>query len=266
VELLPVDLARSEWNCTLEEKPASCRESQAPALRLGLRLVRGLGGRAGDRLQRAIEEGPFTSVEDVVRRSDLGRSELRVLAEAGAFRSLWPGRREALWELLRQFRGDAGPLAPRGGRFRHHAGRKLPRMSRFERVLADYRTLGLSVEGHPMEFVRAALRDRGVLSAAEVRECPADTEVAVAGLAITRQRPSTAKGIMFITLEDETGLANFVVMPDTQARFRDALMANVSILRGVVESESGVVNVLVRSASILRPGGRTPAVRSRNFR
>jgi error-prone DNA polymerase len=139
-------------------------------------------------------------------------------------------------------------------------------MSRFERVLADYRTLGLSAEGHPMEFVRPMLRSQGVLSAAEVRGCPAGTEVAVAGLAITRQRPSTAKGIMFLTLEDETGLANFVVMPNVQARYREALMAHVPILGGIVESESGVVNVLVRSASILPLGDRTPAVRSRNFR
>ncbi|MEJ2320296.1 MAG: error-prone DNA polymerase [Gemmatimonadales bacterium] len=262
VEVLALDLARSEWDCTLE--PASGCEGRAPALRLGLRLVRGLGRRARDRLQRAVEEGAFTSVEDVVRRSGLERAELRVLAEAGAFRSLWPGRREALWELLRQFRGDAGPLAPR--RFRRGRHKRLPRMSRFERVLADYRTLGLSAEGHPMEFVRPMLRDRGVLSAAEVRECPAGTEVAVAGLAITRQRPSTAKGIMFVTLEDETGLANFVVMPNVQARYREALMAHVPILRGIVESESGVVNVLVGSASILPLGNRTPAVRSRNFR
>jgi len=282
VEVRPVDLARSEWECTLE------RSRLAPALRLGLRIVRGLGARARDRLQRTLEEEPFTSLEDVVRRSDLGRSELRVLAEAGAFRTLWPGRREALWELLRQFRGDAGPLAPRRrnrdadlGRARtgragasrtsragtSHLGRRgLPRMSRFERVLADYRTLGLSTEGHPMEFMRPTLRREGVLSAAEVRQCPAGTEVVVAGLAITRQRPGTAKGVMFITLEDETGLANFVVLPDVQARYRSALMAHVPILRGVVESESGVVNVLVRSVSALRMGDRTPALRSRDFR
>jgi error-prone DNA polymerase len=305
VEVLPVDLARSDWDCMLEtphrrhgqprplpeeggglpaaayaglketpqvrsteeapeEKPASGCEGRAPALRLGLRLVRGLGSRARDRLQRAIDEGPFTSVEDVVRRSGLDRAELRVLAEAGAFRTLWPGRREALWELLRQFRGDAGPLAPR--RFRHRKHKRLPRMSRFERVLADYRTLGLSAEGHPMEFLRPTLRDQGVMSAEEVRACSADTEVAVAGLAITRQRPSTARGIMFVTLEDETGLANFVVMPDVQARYREALMAHVPILKGVVESESGVVNVLVKRATVLRLGDRTPAVRSRNFR
>jgi error-prone DNA polymerase len=139
-------------------------------------------------------------------------------------------------------------------------------MSRFERVLADYRTLGLSAEGHPMEFLRPTLRDQGVMSAEEVRACSADTEVAVAGLAITRQRPSTARGIMFVTLEDETGLANFVVMPDVQARYREALMAHVPILKGVVESESGVVNVLVKRATVLRLGDRTPAVRSRNFR
>jgi len=283
VEVRPVDLARSEWECTLERSRLAphLRVGEAPpALRLGLRIVRGLGARARDRLQRALEEEPFTSLEDVVRRSGLGRSELRVLAEAGAFRTLWPGHREALWELLRQFRGDAGPLAPRrrnrdadlghartGRAGTSRTGRRgLPRMSRFERVLADYRTLGLSTEGHPMEFVRPTLRREGVLSAAEVRQCPAGTEVVVAGLAITRQRPGTAKGVMFITLEDETGLANFVVLPDVQARYRSALMAHVPILRGVVESESGVVNVLVRSVSVLRMGDRTPALRSRDFR
>ena len=291
VEVRPVDLARSEWECTLERSKLAphLRGGEAPpALRLGLRLVHGLGSRARDRLQRALEEELFTSLEDVVQRSGLGRSELRVLAEAGAFRTLWPGRREALWELLRQFRGDAGPLAPRrrnrdadlgragsirtGTSHTHrtgtsHLGRRgLPRMSRFERVLADYRTLGLSTEGHPMEFVRPTLRREGVLSAAEVRRCPAGTEVAVAGLAITRQRPGTAKGVMFITLEDETGLANFVVLPDVQARYRSALMAHVPILRGVVENESGVVNVLVKSGSVLRMGDRTPALRSRDFR
>lgn len=307
VRVLPVDLARSAWDCILESasseavswsrsqaiaripeaslqhaccelaegnsrrtsrsgqpQVASGSEERPPALRLGLRLVRGLGARARDRLQRAIEEERFSSVEDVVRRSGLDRAALRLLAEAGAFRTLWPRRREALWELLRQFRGDAGPLAPQ--RAPRRSGRRLPRMSRFERVLADYRTLGLSTEGHPMEFVRPMLRKRGVLSAAEVRACSAGTEVAVAGLAITRQRPSTAKGIMFLTLEDETGLANFVVMPDVQARYRDALLAHVPILWGVVESESGVVNVLVNRASILPLGDRTPAVRSRNFR
>ncbi|MFB6368515.1 MAG: DNA polymerase III subunit alpha, partial [Gemmatimonadota bacterium] len=334
VEVRPVDLARSAWDCTLEpgsgdgggredgreshgdpappdERLSRSEEGEtepraAPALRLGLRLVRGLGSRAEEKLKRAREDGPFTSVEDVVRRSGLGEPELRTLAEAGAFGSLWPGRREALWELLRELRGDAGPLAPRPrsgegedrqdardpgratlpergrdrerppdearsgrgdpeGRRSHSAG--LPPLSRAERVRADYRTLGLSTEGHPMEFLRDRLRRDGVLSAEELARQPAGAEVAVAGIAIVRQRPKTARGVMFVTLEDETGFANFVVTPDLLEE-RHAVLARAPVLRleGVVEREGEVVNVQTERAFAVDPSAGAGEVRSRDFR
>jgi error-prone DNA polymerase len=284
VEVRPVDLARSEWDSTLEaegvEGAPPLREASAsvfpasdprvqlpvpvapPALRLGLRLVHGLGPKARERLRAAREGGRFTSVEDVVRRSGLRAPELRALAEGGAFETLWPGRREALWEVLRQARGDAGPLARRfpGPR------RPLPPLSPLEATLADYRVTGVSPGGHPMRFLRAELERRGVLPAEALRGRRDGERVRVAGLAICRQRPGTAKGIMFVTLEDETGLANFVVMPNVGERLRRTLRAPLLLLEGTLENEQGVVNVLVRDAARLDFSGREIRSVSRDFR
>jgi error-prone DNA polymerase len=291
VEVRPIDLAVSEWDCTLEAATALCREGNRPsanlpadasgafrrpasggespplippppALRLGLRFVHGLGPRARDRLRTARERGAFRSVEEVVGRSGLGPPELRVLAEAGAFESLWPGRRDALWEVLRQSRGDAGPLARRSVGRAH----RLQKMSSFERVLADYRTTGLSPGAHPLSFLRAELDRRGILSAEALEDQSNGQRVRVAGLVICRQRPGTAKGVMFITLEDETGFANFVVLPDVKKRLRVTLRAPLLVLYGIVEREGAVINVLVRDAEQIDLAGRQIRGQSRDFR
>jgi error-prone DNA polymerase len=285
VNVRPIDLAISDWDCRLEgeeEGPSASSRSRGekrslqdsphpagkgehrppPALRLGLRFVHGLGSRARDRLQSARQAGPFQTVEEVVGRSGLGPAELRVLAEAGAFESLWPGRRDALWEVLRQSRGDAGPLARRSV---GHAVR-LPQMSAFERVLADYRTTGLSPGAHPISFLREELDRRGVLSAGALTEKDAGQRVRVGGLVICRQRPGTARGVMFITLEDETGFANFVVMPDLSEQLRSVLRSPLLVLDGVVEREGEVVNVRVRGAEGIDLAGRRIRGQSRDFR
>ena len=269
VEVRPVDLAHSEWDSTLEAAqpgapaaPGPGADARAPALRIGLRLVHGLGPKARERLQAARSEGPFRSVEDVVERSGLGPPDLRVLAEAGAFETLWPGRRQALWELLRQARGDAGPLARRTS----EPSQPVREMSALERVAADYRCVGLSSERHPMEFLRPALAREGVMAAEDLRSCANGDRVRAAGMAICRQRPGTAKGVMFVTLEDETGFANFVVMPDVRERMIDTLRAPLLLLEGVVENEKGVVNVLVRRAEKLKLNGDLGVVRSRDYR
>jgi error-prone DNA polymerase len=253
--------------CSRSEPPQQSEDSfaegvQPPALRIGLRLVHGLGPRARERLQAAREEGPFQSVEDVMRRSGLGPPDLRVLAEAGAFETLWPGRRQALWELLRQARGDAGPLARRT----REAATPVREMTALERVAADYRCVGLSPEGHPMEFLRPRLERQGVLTAEGLRSRRSGDEVRVAGLAICRQRPGTAKGVMFVTLEDETGFSNFVVMPDVREALGDTLRAPLLLLEGVVENEQGVVNVLARRAEQLDLNGDLGPSRSRDYR
>ncbi len=266
VEVRPVDLAHSEWNSMLEAVDLPLRNRaggvQPPALRIGLRLVHGLGPKAREKLQAAREEGPFQSVEDVMRRSGLGPPDLRVLAEAGAFETLWPGRRQALWELLRQARGDAGPLARRAP----ESANPVREMSALERIAADYRCVGLSSEGHPLEFLRPRLENQGVLTAEGLRSRRSGDEVQVAGLAICRQRPGTAKGVMFVTLEDETGFANMVVMPDVRETMRDTLRAPLLLMEGVVENEQGVVNVLAKRARRLDLNGDLGPSRSRDYR
>lgn len=264
VVVLPVDLTRSAWDATLEQPLAPAEPGPpggtradlrptaparpAPAVRLGLQSVRGLGSRAREKLERALASGPFVSVADVVRRSGLDRRSLRFLAEAGAFDAMFAGdsagtpRRDALWALLEEIRGDAGPLAPPVPSA-HPA--PLPVMSPFEITEADYRMTGMSLNGHPMRHLRTLLAPNGVLTASDVVAQSRDGDrVAVAGLVICRQRPGTAKGFVFLTLEDETGMVNVVVTPK---RFeRQALMISTSpllLVRGTLQVESSVVNL-----------------------
>ncbi|MEO6525428.1 MAG: PHP domain-containing protein [Gemmatimonadaceae bacterium] len=250
VEVRPVDATRSGWEATLEPRDGGTSASNAPAVRLGLRSIRGLGATARDRLEAALSEGPFTSIEEVVRRSGLDQRGLRHLAEAGAFDAMLPHepdvrqRRAALWVLLDAARGDAGPLAPRA-RTPSDASVPLPSMTRLELTEADYRMTGISLAGHPMSHVRPILAPNGVRSAADLLRNGRDGErVATAGLVICRQRPGTAKGFVFLTLEDETGLVNVVVTPQ---RFeRQALLISrtpLLLVRGVLQVEQKVVNV-----------------------
>jgi error-prone DNA polymerase len=271
VEVRPADLTRSRWDATLEPREEKVRvlrsaqddklcrpersegpapgKSRAPAVRLGVRSVRGLGAAARDALEQALAERPFTSIEDVVRRAGLDRRGLRHLAEAGALDGLLPHepdlrkRRAALWAVLEAARGDAGPLAPSASSIAHAA--PLPSMTRVELTEADYRMTGISLAGHPMSHVRHVLTPNGVRSARDLLQNGRDGEtVATAGLVICRQRPGTAKGFVFLTLEDETGLINVVVTPK---RFeRQALLISrtpLLLVRGVLQVEQKVVNV-----------------------
>ena len=267
VDVRPVDLTRSAWNASLEvsqsrqtsrraaaggsdcqtERPAT--PTRPPAVRLGIRSVRGLGTTAHDKLEMALRDGPFTSVEDVVQRSGLDRRALRHLAEAGAFDNLLSHetdarkRRAALWAVLDAARGDAGPLAPRRRTVTHVA--PVPAMTAVELTEADYRMTGISLTGHPMSHVRSVLEPNGVRTARDLLHNGRDGEtVATAGLVICRQRPGTAKGFVFLTLEDETGLVNVVITPQ---RFeRQALLISrtpLLLVRGVLQVEQKVVNV-----------------------
>jgi error-prone DNA polymerase len=184
-----------------------------------------------------------------VRRAGLDRRALRLLAEAGAFDAMIPDepterrRRAALWRILDEARGDAGPLAPRTQP--QAAPPTLPPMSAAELTEADYRVTGVSLLGHPMRHVRPLLAPNGIRTADDVVRHGRDGErVGVAGLVICRQRPGTARGFVFLTLEDETGLVNVVITPK---RFeRQALLLSTSpllLVRGVLQVESGVVNI-----------------------
>jgi error-prone DNA polymerase len=244
-------------------------------VRLGLRSVRGLGATARDRLDAALAQGPFTSIEDVVRRSGLDQRGLRQLAEAGAFDALLPqesdvrARRAALWSLLDAARGDAGPLAPRRRPANDAAAgmAPLPAMTRVELTEADYRMTGISLAGHPMVHVRPVLEPNGVRSAIDLLRHGRDGErVATAGLVICRQRPGTAKGFVFLTLEDETGLINVVVTPQ---RFeRQALLISrtpLLLVRGVLQVEQKVVNVRAQQFRALQAAVGAEFARRHDF-
>jgi error-prone DNA polymerase len=300
VEVRPVDLALSSWDCTLEpgeasypreggrvggamsghlerRSPSPMRARAArhearppqrarppdPAMRIGMRYVRGLGSKAEDQLKAAWETGgPFTSVEDVVRRSGLGLPALKTLAEAGAFDTLWEGhgRRSALWEVLGRLAQE--PLAPVESMRRP----QLKEMERIEIVAADYMTTGLCTHGHPMEYLRAMLREQEVLSAEELTHAKSGTQARVAGVVICRQRPGTAKGVCFITLEDETGFSNFIVYADMFQRYRRTIVRSpVLLIEGIVQNEQDVVNVQARHIEAVVPQAGADVIESHDF-
>jgi len=244
VVVLPIDASRSRYDSTLEPV------GDEIAVRLGLRLVRGIGGKSRELLQRAVEQGgPFASIGDVVARSGLERRALRALAEAGVLDCFVPDepsarrRRAAVWRMLEEERGDAGPLAP--SRIKLDVPPSVAAMSPREITAADYRMTGLSLNGHPMRHLRGMMRENGVLSAREILALPDGTRnVAAAGLVICRQRPGTAKGFVFLTLEDETGLVNIVVLPKKFEK--QALMISTApliLVRGTLQVEQTVVNL-----------------------
>jgi error-prone DNA polymerase len=296
VEILPVDATISGFETKLEDPtrdagrgarrgtresemapdrfphPAARPEPRVPSVRLGLHLVRGLGSQARDNLKGTIERGgPFLSIGDLLGRSGLDRGALRSLAESGALDCFVPDepnarrRRAALWRMLEAERGDAGPLAP--GRYTLEVPAPVAAMSAAEITAADYRMTGLSLNGHPLAHLRALLRENGVLSAREVLALPDATRgVGTAGLVICRQRPGTAKGFVFLTLEDETGLVNVVVTPK---RFeRQALMitrAPLILVRGTLQVEQGVVNLRGETFRELKPGVSLEGWRGHDF-
>ena len=244
VTVLPVDASRSRYDSTLEPVGESF------AVRLGLRLVRGIGGKSRELLQRAVEQGgTFASIADVVQRSGLDRRALRALAEGGALDCFVPDepsarrRRAAVWRMLEIERGDAGPLAP--SRIKLEVPGSVPAMSAREITASDYRMTGLSLNGHPMMHLRTMLKANGVRTAREIIALPDGThDVAAAGLVICRQRPGTAKGFVFLTLEDETGLVNVVVLPKLFEK--QALMISTApliLVRGTLQVEQTVVNL-----------------------
>ena len=268
VKVLPVDVTRSEVDTTLERIDGSAE----PAMRLGLRMVRGLGTTAREKLEAVLASGGrFTSVNDLVARSGLDKRALRHLAEAGALDSLVPDepmgrrRRAAVWRLLEAARGDAGPLAP--SRVTLDVPSPIRAMTAAELTTADYRMTGLSLIGHPMLYVRAALEPNDVWTSTQVTRDGRDGQtIAVAGLVICRQRPGTAKGFVFLTLEDETGLINIIVTPkrfeqDGLVIAREPLL----LVRGRLQVEKGIAHVKGERFIPLKADAGEDWSRSRDF-
>jgi error-prone DNA polymerase len=229
-------------------------------------MVGGLRAAAADAIVAARADGPFRSVSDLARRARLGRAMLEVLADADAFGSLTLDRRAALWQSLGQDR--AAPDAPLfAGLADDEPAADLPPLVPFEQVIADYHATGLSLKGHPMTFCRDQLDQMKVTPAEQLAQLPHGRRIAVAGIVLVRQRPSTAKGITFVTLEDETGTSNLIVRQSTWERYYAVARRSPAwVARGIVERKDAVVHVLVHRLDDLSAALGDLQTRSRDFR
>ena len=235
VRVRPIDVTVSRMECFVPE---------GRQVRMGLRYVSGLAKESAQRIVQARARGPFGSIDDFVRRTRLHKDELDVLAEVGSLNSLENKihRREALWQIERVWR-PVGPLfeaqadsvAPPG---------PLEQMTPLERLDADYRGAGFTTGPHPMHYLREQLDEHGVLRASELERMRHGQRVRVAGAVITRQRPGTAKGFCFITLEDESGVSNLILNPDVFQDFRGVVL-NESFLigEGLLQKSDGTIAV-----------------------
>ncbi|GAB1584111.1 error-prone DNA polymerase [Phyllobacterium phragmitis] len=248
VEIRPICINASRWDCTLE--PTG--EDGQFAVRLGLRLVKGLGNAEAARLISCREDRPFTSVDDLWRRASIPASALVELAEADAFRpALALARREALWDI-KALRDEPLPL------FAAAAAREisvvpeqvepnvsLRPMTAGREVVEDYNHTCLTLRQHPVSFLRSDLARRRIMTCAEAVASPDRRFVHVAGLVLVRQRPGSAKGVMFITLEDETAIANLVVWSKVFEKFRRVVLgASMLGVKGRVQREGDVVHIV----------------------
>ncbi len=227
-------------------------------MRLGIGSVRGVG----EELAERIEAGrPYTSMEDLARRTGAGLEVLEALATAGAFGSLGLDRRQALWSAGAVSQSKPDRLA---GVVTGAAAPQLPGMADWEEANADLWATGVSPDGHPTLFVRAELERLGVLTADRLLTASTEGKVLVGGVVTHRQRPATAGGTLFINLEDETGLINVVCSKGCWARYRKIARTSPALLvRGRLERNEGVVNVI---AERLQPLPVTTLTRSRDFR
>lgn len=304
VEVLSVDLSKSLWDCTLEsaakqqghQLPSPDNNYDQPGalkLRVGLRYVQGLGKKAKQALESAWNTGgPFTSVEDVCFRSGLNWKALQILAKAGAFENFLPGRRQALWKILAEARGNKDlpllkALATRQNdscderiqaqSSENHESQNeaqaepahllnLPPLTALEETVADYSTLGLSTDKHPMTFYRDWATAQGIISCSELSKVRNGKRISVAGGVICRQRPGTAKGFVFLTLEDETGMANVVIRPQLfESHKRVILNSDFMSITGKLQLEQGVANLIAEDASTLPYLSGKPSLPTRDF-
>ncbi len=276
VEVRPADVNASEWDHTLEplDVPPSPQPSPAGgegqdegelkkpasevrhALRLGFRLIAGLHQDDAKKLVEARQiGGPFHSAHDLMRRANLGPAAMRTLARADAFGSLALSRRETLWNvsgleadelpLLRQV--SEKPKALSESASQNLDSIQLPPLRDQEAVTEDYSVFGLSLRNHPMSFMRAEFGSKGMICASDLKNLPNGKFVKIAGLVLFRQRPGTAKGTIFITIEDETGAANLIVWPKFSEKYRRAVFgAKVLLCEGILQKESNVIHVVSR--------------------
>jgi len=237
VDVLPVDVATSFWDCTLEEN-----DSGKPALRLGFRMIKGFGQASAEVLTAARAAAPFAGVMDLARRTRLARRELNRLAGAGALEGLAGNRHKAHWRVL----GVEAPLPLLDVPDFNEGDPMLPVPGEGQNLVSDYQSLGLSLGRHPLALLRAHLASLRMATAADIRRCRHGEHVRAAGIVINRQRPSTASGVIFMTLEDETGHINVIVWPWVVERQRREVVGSRMVgIAGTVEREGEVVHLVV---------------------
>jgi error-prone DNA polymerase len=278
LKMLPVDVTQAEWMCTLEAVSSQHSAVSQIALRLGLRYVRGLREEAGQALVRERACATFTSIHDLTRRvPELRKDELNTLAEIGALNkignpprrhpsaALRAGsdtekseiknfsvppclrgenslhRRDALWQVERAVR-RSGPLLE--NQPETDSPSPLQPMNHEERLVADFHGTGMTVGPHPMSYRREWLKAMGIRRAIELRDLPNGKRLRIGGCVITRQRPGTAKGFVFLSLEDETGVANAIVAPDLFHRNRLLLTSERFLaIEGILQNQDNVISV-----------------------
>jgi error-prone DNA polymerase len=247
VELRPADVNASDWDCTLEPGAGAYF-----ALRLGLRQIKGLAEAEARALTAARGNG-YADVLSLWRRAGLGAKALEALARADAFGTLGLDRRAALWAVKGLPLGAAGaaplPLFAVAGEEERgpEPAVVLPAAALSEEVVDDYRSLRLSLKAHPVAFLREGLAGEGIVEAARLKELPDGAWIRIAGLVLVRQRPGSAKGVIFATLEDETGVANVIVWPDTFARYRQiVLKASLLAVEGRLQRENAVIHLVAQ--------------------
>lgn len=246
VLVLPVDVGFSDWDNRLE--PVRSDPSQGlkkKAVRLGLREIKGFKEADAARIMAARQAGgPFKDVEDLKRRARLNARAMELLSDADSLRSLSLDRRQALWRA-KGLAEVALPLFESISEYGPEVDPALPDMPLSEHVVHDYARLRLSLKGHPVGFFRAELRSKRFTTSADLKIAPNGGRVDIAGLVLVRQKPGTAKGVLFATLEDETGSANVIIWPKIFDRFRrETLAAKFMAVRGRLQREGGVIHVI----------------------
>jgi error-prone DNA polymerase len=241
-----VDVNCSEWDCTLEP-PLAGKEGNCPALRLGLRQIDGLQRGAAERV---VARRPYATVEELQSRGKVPVHAIQRLAAADAFRSMGLDRRAALWDSRALKQAPDLPLfayAEERDEGVEEAPAQLPAMPLAEHVISDYQTIRLSLKAHPMQFLRAHYAVRKFITAEQLKSLKDGKRLSMAGVVLIRQRPGTSKGVVFITIEDETGVANLVVWPDLFDKQRKIVMgARLMTVHGVIQRDpdSEVIHVV----------------------
>ncbi len=294
VTVLPVDVNFSEWDCVLEDgetcspgpcglvgsrdpgnqpthkglgyskSVATCSSAPAPKLRLGFRMLSGFSAAHAERIVEQRRLRPFESLDDFAQRTGLSNAVLTRLSKADAFASLRLNRRSALWQSLPDHTPspllNAQPVAD-------EPAVSLPKLGAFGEVVADYRTTGLSLRAHPLKFLRPQLDTRRITPAWRLASTGNGRFLRVAGLVLLRQRPSTARGITFVTLEDESGTINLIVRPDVWERHHQAARsATVLLAHGILQRHDANIHVLVNRLEDLSHELTQIETKSRDFR